>query len=210
MRWLLAVVDGVAPEETVVSASGLHAVVDSGSDDRSPDRDLLLAHAARVTALLGSVAAVLPLRGGTRLRDDSAVRELLVDHHDALLRGLDAVRGCVELAVTANLAEPTTESSTQTARTGAEFLQARARQWDWTERFVCGDEFRLLPGVRDVKALATQPGLVKLSMLVEAALLEVAADGCRRIVERSGAGARCTGPHPPYSFSPSFAEGVPA
>jgi hypothetical protein len=174
-----------------------------------PDRDLLLAHAARVTALLGSVNAVLPLRGGTRLRDDSAVRDFLADHHHALLRGLDAVRGRVELAVTATLAEPSTES-TPTAPTGAEFLRARARQWDWARQLESGDPFRTLTGVRDVRALATQPGLVKLSILVEAPLLEGAAEGSRRIVERSGAGARCTGPHPPYSFSPSFAMEVPA
>jgi hypothetical protein len=46
--------------------------------------------------------------------------------------------------------------------------------------------------------------------LVEAPLLEVAAEGSRRIVESSGARAGCTGPHPPYSFSPSFAVDVPA
>jgi hypothetical protein len=210
MTWLLAVLDEVPPAETVVSASGLHAVVDIGTDDHPLDRDLLLAHAARVAALLGSMDAVLPLRGGTRLRDDSAVGQLLVDHHGALLRGLGAVRGCAELAVTARLAEPSTQPGTQTARTGAEFLRARARQWDWARQLVSGDPFRALPGVRDVRDLASQPGLVKLSMLVEAPLLEVAAEGSRRIVESSGARARCTGPHPPYSFSPSFAVDVPA
>jgi len=210
MTWLLAVLDEVPPEETVVSAAGLHAVVDIGSDDIPADRDLLLAHAARVAALLGSVDAVLPLRGGTRVGGPSEVRELLVGHHGALLRGLGAVRGCVELAVTARLAEPSTQPWTPTARTGAEFLRARARQWVWARQLLSGDPFRALPGVRDVTDLATQPGLVKLSMLVEAPLLEVAAEGSRRIVESSGARARCTGPHPPYSFSPSFAVQVPA
>jgi hypothetical protein len=213
MTWLLAVLDEVPADETVVSASGLHAVVDIGADEQSPDRDLLLAHAARVTALLGSTDAVLPVRGGTRLPDASAVRDLLLDHHDALVRGLDAVRGCVELAVTAMLPEPpqsSTEPSARGARTGAEFLQSRARQWEWAARLVSEDAHRSLPGVRDVQALAAKPGLVKLSLLVEAPLLEVAAAASRRVVERSGARARCTGPHPPYSFSPSFTEGVPA
>jgi hypothetical protein len=211
MTWLLAVLDEAPPEETVISVAGLHGVVDTAPDDHPADHDLLLAHAARVAGLLPSVSAVLPVRGGTRVRDAAAVQRFLVDNHDALLRGLDVVRGCVELAVTATVApEPSAEPSAQTVSTGAEFLRVRVRQWDWAGRLVSADELRSLPGVRDVKALATQPGLVKLSMLVESRLLEAAAKGSRRVVECSGARARCTGPHPPYSFSPSFADEVPA
>lgn len=194
--WLLAVVDGVPPGVQTERHAELAAVV--VPDHEAPaTTGLFLQHAAIVDSLLHSCPAVLPVRAGTRLAGDD-VRRLLSDREDELRRGLQRVRGAVELAVCCEPPEPAPERS---VTGGREYLERCVRQWRWADD-VAGTITALdaLPGVREVRVLAHAPTAVKASLLVEAAR----ADELRREVPAtvtSPGGVRCTGPFPAYSFS---------
>jgi len=203
VTWVLAVVDGPVPARVeTVTAAGLTAVVDhdeTGSS-RAP-LDLMVRHAATVSSLLATCEAVLPMRGGSRVTDDDAVRYLLHDRAAELRRGLDEVRGAVELAVVCE-PEPARSAAGRPATDGRDYLGDRLTAWRWADEMA--DQIGLLGahgGVRQVRVLAQAPTGVKASLLVSAAARSDVQAAVLAALPSAGASVRCTGPFAPYSFS---------
>jgi hypothetical protein len=202
VTWVLAVVDGPVPSslETVTSF-GLTAVLDhqeTGSARASVD--LMVRHAEAVSSLLATCEAVLPMRGGSRVADDQAVRDLLHSRIDELRRALDRVRGAVELAVAW---EPGPEQEAGHHVTdGRGYLADRVTAWRWADEMVdriC--RLDTLSGVRQVRVLANAPAGVKASLLVGARQWAEVQAAVLATLPGARSSIRCTGPFAPYSFS---------
>jgi hypothetical protein len=170
----------------------------------------------RVIEAMMQTHALLPARFGTIFPDDDRLRRVLLQHHDAIVAGLERVDGCVELGVRVSGRIPTDAPqpvSVPPAETsGRAYMLARA-----------AEERRR----RDAEARATE-----LSSTVHEPLMQLARDGVLRplltqdlllsaayLVERDGVDAfreqiaalvrshpsvriLCTGPWPPYHFVP--------
>jgi hypothetical protein len=185
-----------------VTATGLTAVVDhdeTGSS-RAP-LELMVRHAETVSSLLATCEAVLPMRGGSRVTDDDAVRQLLHSQSDELRRGLAEVRGAVELAVACET-EPSSQPTGSPATDGRDYLGDRVTAWRWADDMV--DRIRCLDAldeVRQVRVLADAPTGVKASLLVNAAAWSDVQAAVLAALPRAASSVRCTGPFAPYSFS---------
>jgi hypothetical protein len=203
VTWVLAVVDGpVPPYVETVTAFGLTAVVDhqEAGSSRAPV-DLMVRHAETVSSLLPTCDAVLPMRGGSRVADDDAVRDLLHSRLDELRGGLDEVRGAVELAVACE-PEPARQAATLPVTDGRDYLSDRRTAWRWADEMVdriC--RLDTLPGVRQVRVLANAPAGVKASLLVGAREWAEVQAAVLASLPGARSSIRCTGPFAPYSFS---------
>jgi hypothetical protein len=201
---LYAVTDEAAPAPPdplrKVTASGLAVVcAPAGSDDLSPER--LWEH-ERVVEQLMEKSDLLPVRYGTRARDEEAAAAALRERHAELAQALERVRGAVELSVRAVGGGQT--GLTRRAQSGAEYIRARARE----------------AAARAATAKAVHDPLTELARasnkrpdrgdgdLLRAAYL-VERDSLQRFVERVAdlqaahpeLRLLCTGPWPAYSFS---------
>jgi hypothetical protein len=87
-----------APVRVVKSGRLVAIVSDCDGEDVVASEDALWLHETVVERLMGP-SAVLPMRFGTVLADDAAVRRLLLDDAGELLAGLRRVRDAVEVAV---------------------------------------------------------------------------------------------------------------
>jgi hypothetical protein len=184
-----------------VTAAGLTAVVDH--DDHGGARasaDLMVSHAGMVTSLLTTCDAVLPVRGGSRVADDDEVRHLLRSRVEELRRGLDEVRGAVELAVAC---EPDrSPASAAKVMDGRDYLGDRVEAWRRADEMV--DRVRRLGtlcAVRQVRLLAHSPAGIKASLLVGAQQWAAVRDDVLAALADPGSTVRCTGPFAAYSFS---------
>jgi hypothetical protein len=200
--WVLAVVDGPAPPQVeTVTLAGLTAVVDHAEtgSTRAPI-DLMVRHADVVSSLLATCEAVLPVRGGSWVADDDAVRQLLHTRLDDLERALDDVRGAVELAVAC---EPDPAGAGRHHVTdGRDYLGDRVTAWRWADQMVEGiSRLDTLAGVRQVRVLAHAPAGVKASLLVAAGQWEQLQAHFLSALPSAGSSVRCTGPFAPYSFT---------
>jgi hypothetical protein len=161
----------------------------------------MVRHAGTVTSLLTTCDAVLPVRGGSRVADDDGVRQLLRSRVDELRRGLEEVRGAVELAVTC---EPARSQQTSAAKVmdGRDYLSDRVEAWRRADEMV--DRVRRLGtscGVRQVRLLAHSPAGIKASLLVGAKQWAAVRDEVLAALADPGSTVRCTGPFAAYSFS---------
>ena len=190
------------PYVETVTAAGLTAVVDH--DETGISRasvDLIVRHAETVSSLLGTCEAVLPMRGGSRVADDDAVRHLLQDRTVELRRGLDEVRGAVELAVACE-PEPARHAAGHPATDGRDYLGDRVTAWRWADEMADRiGRLDSLGGVRQVRVLAQAPTGVKASLLVSAAAWSDVQAAVLAALPGAGSSVRCTGPFAPYSFS---------
>lgn len=196
--WLVAVVEGVPPDVRTVRHAGLTAAVVPDDSGVRATSGLFLQHAAIVQSLLHSCPAVLPVRAGTRLAGEDDVRQLLSDREDELRRGLQRVRGAVELAVACL---PPAWAPARSVMSGREYLERSLRQWRWADDVADRiSALDALGGVREVRVLSHAPSAVKASLLVEAPRADVLRREVPATVPSPG-GVRCTGPFPAYSFS---------
>jgi hypothetical protein len=198
--WLLAIVEDTPVVPTgvrTVTDAGLTAVVDvAGSHPATTDQ--LLAHAGLVASLLQHCDAVLPVRAGTRVDGEEGVRRLLRERADEFRRGLDRVRGRVELAVRCDR-EPS--AGEQRVTDGRAYLESRTRAWRWADgtRDLLS-RFALLPDVWEVAVLRHGPTSVSGSLLVSAAAAGRVMDDVLQAGPEAAGAMRCSGPYPPYSF----------
>jgi hypothetical protein len=165
-----------------------------------PALDALWAHERVIEALMAE-RAVLPMRFGTRFRDDGAVRAALAEREQQLLDAFDRVRGRVELAV--RVMEPaaagTAARAVPAAATGREYVNARLR----TRRSVATLHEPLAALAVDARRWPElAPGeLLRASYLVEQpAVAEFRSTLERLQREHPEAALLCTGPWPAYSF----------
>jgi Gas vesicle synthesis protein GvpL/GvpF len=212
MIWAYAVVDseraplprvrglgGSALEIVAVASAG---VVVSRFEEGSPpewSREALLEHEAVVEALMAS-RAVLPLRYGTVLRDDDALKRAMEERDQDWCALLERVRGRVEIAVTVPEGEgETSDADADSPRDGRRYLLekvARHRAAVDLARRLDAAAAPLAEAV-NTRVQPEQGVALKAAYLVR----RVDAIEVRRQLERAGAGAICTGPWPPYSFT---------
>lgn len=193
---------------TSIRVGDMEAVVSEHEDDVSlVDSEDLWAHEEVVESAGRGGRAVLPFRAGTLLPDEAAVRDLIEEREADFGRALARVRGAVEVAVRAVVADQSSSAGDEPAARspGTDYLMqlvARKQQSDG----VIARVHRPLAGLaRDHARLNGGLGAdssVRLAYLVDrddldefqgrVATLENGLDGIRLV---------CTGPWPPYSFA---------
>ena len=189
-------IDGAKVESS--EGAGLHAVWSLHSDDAelTPTPSALWAHEAVVDELLAA-GAVLPLRFGTTLRDDEAVRDLLHRQRRRFRTLLDRVRGHVELAVRVALPE----SHANAPATGAAYLRTLAA----SERERTAAAQRVLAPLDRLATASSHrrdaAAVLRASYLVRPEEVERFAAALGRLQDAyPELTVSCTGPWAPYSF----------
>ncbi|WP_257448587.1 GvpL/GvpF family gas vesicle protein [Archangium lipolyticum] len=133
-------------EERGVRGGRLQRVVDGGLaavvsrvEERTwmatPAAPELLAYERAIRAQ-HAIADVLPMRFGSVLLDEAAVRAHLDEQRAAYLRALERVSGCVEMGVRALLSAPPPPSAPvkPKSRSGADYLAARRHHYSAENR----------------------------------------------------------------------------
>ena len=185
-----------------------------------PALDALWVH-ERVVERIMADRAVLPMRFGSRLADDDALREVLATRQQEFLGALQRVRGRVEVSVRAMqqggeqppAAEPL--APRPPAASGREYLEAKLRDGRRAEREASALHDPLASLAVDA---ARQPArgpdeLLRASYLIDTAVLARFRGAVERLQRaRPGVAILCTGPWPPYSFvgAPATVPTVPA
>lgn len=162
-----------------------------------PTLESLRVHEQVVERLMAD-RAVLPMRFGSRLADDDALRGALAARQDEFRAALDRVRGRVEVGVRA-MQPHGREAPAPAGTTGREYLEAKLR----LEREVAAfDEPLAGLAVEATRQPARAPDeVLRASYLIDAPTLA----RFRGTVERlqrthPDVAILCTGPWPPYSF----------
>jgi hypothetical protein len=171
-----------------------------------PALDALWVH-ERVVERMMADRTVLPMRFGTKLPDDDALREVLAARQGEFLAALDLVRGRVEVGVRAM--QPPGEGAADepspppVAASGREYLEAKLRDGRRIEQEGAAVHEPLASlAVASSRLPTGDPAeLLRASYLIERATLA----RFRATVERlqrtqPGVAILCTGPWPPYSF----------
>jgi Gas vesicle synthesis protein GvpL/GvpF len=167
-----------------------------------PAPDALWAH-ERVVERLMADRAVLPMRFGSRVTDDDALRRVLTSGSDQYVAALARVSGRVELGVRA-LARNGAAEPVPAGVTGREYVMAKLNGGRRAE----GEAAALHAPLAALSADARrQPPRGSEELLRGAYLVDrLAVARFRAAVERLQAGhpeaaILCTGPWPPYSFA---------
>ena len=163
---------------------------------------------------------VLPVRFGTLLRDDPAVRLFLDNRHDRFVSDLHRLAGTTELGLRIELppvptcvppADSTPRDGTLPSSTSpAEYLAARRARYDRSDRLDCQAQLAVDLSIQALQGLCQAwrrlspepPGVVRLAFLVGRNRLNEFVQNARGIVsaDRANAGWTLVGPWPPYSF----------
>ncbi len=175
-----------------------------------PALDALWVHERVVEAIMAH-RAVLPMRFGSKLADDDALRQVLAARQQEFLTTLARVRGRVEVSVRAMqplgaalpAAEFAAHRSPPIATSGREYLEAKLRNGRRSDREVAALHEPLASLAVEVsrQRARSREELLRASYLIETAVLA----RFRGTVERlqrthPGVAILCTGPWPPYSF----------
>jgi Gas vesicle synthesis protein GvpL/GvpF len=187
-----------------VAEDELAAVVSEQSGSRVARSAANLWDYEQVMERLMAERTILPMRFGTVLDDDEAVRAMIRERSDQLRDGLDRVRGAVELGVRAGWREsPRPETENGGAGNGTAYMLERLA----LHRQACDVVDRLDPlaGLaRDIRLrLLGQEDLPVLeAYLVGREHVQEFTECVREIDERHPEiELVCTGPWPPYSFA---------
>lgn len=145
----------------------------------------------QVAERLMAVGPVLPARYGTVAEADGEIESMLTTREDEFTRGLERVRGAVEIAIRTDPTPPST-----THGTGTEYMRARLAQERQDAELIERIETAAGAYVR----ARTRRSPTALAYLVER---DHVADF---IHEAAQLGLTPTGPWPPYSFASERAE----
>jgi hypothetical protein len=161
-----------------------------------PEPAALWRHDQVVEAVMSS-GAVLPARFGTTFTGVDALRAALEQDTQRLQTALEAVRGCVELAVRVTLPAP----SMAAPRSGQDYVRSELDRR--RERRAAADRM-LVP--LEAHAVRSRPGRAEqgdltASYLVRTDAVDAFAERARVLArDHSELALSCTGPWPPYSF----------
>lgn len=201
MIWIYAICDRAdtppprADGLDVVRERELLAVISrNAAQPDDPVLDALLAH-ERVIERLMDDRAVLPMRFGTRLADDDAVREVLAERRQEFLEALDHVRGRVELGIRA--LQPSDDRTVEPPASGRAYLESKLRNG---HEVAAVHEPLAALAAASTRHVARPDELLRASYLVDRAQVP----RFRATVEElqtADAQVLCTGPWPPYSFT---------
>jgi len=192
-----------------VRSGGLDVLVSEHEEIESKaDVDDLWAHEAVVEAAGSEGGAVLPLRLGCVLPDETAVVALVEDRAQEFRSALDRVRGAVEIGVRAAVTEGAPLPATATAtdeRPGTAYLMTRLAQKQRGDEVIdlvhrpLADLAR--EHVRLDRAIGDQSS-VRLAYLVDEDAVEPFQERVQDLeTELDDVRLACTGPWPPYSFA---------
>jgi hypothetical protein len=196
-----------APLEAVREGELLAVLSRHGDLGQISSIDALWAH-ERVVERLMAERAVLPMRFGSQLASEAALRRALAAHHDELLSALDTVRGMVELAVRAMQEAAPAGSDLPAAaaeghHSGRDYLRAKLERRDREAAAGAALHAPLAAlAVATKRRRALAPGeLLHAAYLVERpAVAEFRAAAQRLQRKHRDVAVLCTGPWPPYSF----------
>jgi Gas vesicle synthesis protein GvpL/GvpF len=183
----------------LVRGSGLAAVISS-----RPELDLrdVAWEYERVVESLMASGTVLPARFGTTLEHEHAVSRFLASRRGQLIRGLERVRGAVEMAVRVQWGERD-EPAADVDAAGTVYMLGRLARFR-TARAIA-DRLAPLQTVARLGRVALMPrrGVAVLgAYLVDRGRADEFARWCDRLGDEiSHAEFVCTGPWPPYSFA---------
>lgn len=173
-------VDGAPLERRELN--GLELVVSDVAVE-AVSQEAVLRHAQVVEGLMSRSEAVLPAQFGRPFGDERELAAAISTKANELERGLDRVRGCVELGL--RVAAP---SESPAAQSGTEYMQARLAEEQALAKL---DE----PLARLSRASTRG------AYLVPAESVEAFQEEVRRLqAENPELTIVCTGPWPPYSF----------
>ena len=176
-----------------VRGSGLGAVV---SHQPAPAPEQMWEYERVVESLMTS-GAILPARFGTVLQHEDAVQGFLSERRDELARGLDRVRGAVEMGVRVQWVDDAETESGTAYMLGRLALLRAAREI--AQRLA---PLRTVARLGKVAVMPRRGVAVLAAYLVEHHRVDEFADRCQRLTdELAPAELTCTGPWPPYSFS---------
>ncbi len=206
-------IDG-APVQ-IIRHRSVAAIVSRHGSPLTRSRGAVLAHAGVCEDLMTKADAVLPVRFGEAFDDESALRASLEDRHDRLVRGLEHVRGRVEVGVRVRWDEPGATSTTLPTGNGAgdgrAYLMKRVaeqRRRSVVERQAEAVAVRVHAALGD-HAADSRLQLLPTDRLLMSAVYLVARDHVDRMEAQVRVVAQehvdvdilCTGPWPPYSFA---------
>jgi hypothetical protein len=188
-----------------VAQDALAAVVSDHDGSRVARSATNLWDYEQVMERLMACCTILPLRFGTVLANEQAVRDMMRDRADQLLAGLDRVRGAVELGIRAGWRQPAApEATAGTHGDGTAYMLERLS----LHRQACDlvDRLDPLAGLaRDIRRrLVGRDDLPVLeAYLVNRERVAEFTERVRDIDTRHpDIELVCTGPWPPYSFAP--------
>jgi hypothetical protein len=194
-------------ELSVTGEDGVFAVWSEHADSRLEADESALWEHERVVEELLETGAVLPMRFGSWIRDRAALLELLRERRDEFALALDRVRGAVEIGVRAMMHSGRTENGRDLdgeERPGIAYMLARLNDEKRSAAVVARIHEPLVALSR-----ASTPRRTSLAGSVNTAYLVDRDDVSpfRAAVEKlddalDEATVVCTGPWPPYSFTP--------
>jgi hypothetical protein len=175
-----------------------------------PALDTMWVHERVVERMMGD-RAVLPMRFGSKIADEAALRDVLATRQQEFLATLERVRGRIEVAVRAMqpagvdapIGELPREPLPPPAATGREYLEAKLRNGRRTDREAGALHeplANLAVEVRRQPARAPEE-VLRASYLIDSPVLARFRGTVERLQRAHPALAiLCTGPWPPYSF----------
>ena len=168
-----------------------------------PALDALWVH-ERVVERLMADRAVLPMRFGTRLPDEAALREALVARREEFLAALDRVRGRVEVGVRAMRPVAAGEATAAPVpASGRDYIEAKLRNGRRAEREASSlhDPLSALAVEARLQPARSAEELLRASYLIESVALARFRGAVERLQRAHPEIAiLCTGPWPPYGF----------
>jgi hypothetical protein len=201
---------GLAPPSAplrVVTHGRLAGVCCSTARERvEPTEEALWQH-ERVVQELMRDRAVLPLRFGSLLASEHALRSLLRTREDEFCDALDFVRDRVEVSVRARLDVP---DSATTPRSGRAYLAAKLERRRVAEQLASTLHSELAPFARasTFRAIERPDPELAAAYLVDRERLDEFMLRAREFdARRPEAGLACTGPWPPFSFATAVEQG---
>jgi hypothetical protein len=218
MRYLLYGIVGqdsaeCPPETSLLAAHGLAAVVSAVEETSSlPTVSSLLAY-ERVVEAIHARRAVIPLRYGCVMENESAVLRLLENHRQEYWALLARLPGMTEMGIRVLWQACPAVPPASASSPGMAYLASLRNLYHATNTFA-GEETRLadqiaglLPGCfteqrREVSS-SSQRRLLSLYFLTSKTSVEQFRSKARQICPPSGAKILLSGPWPPYNFAGS-------
>jgi hypothetical protein len=165
-----------------------------------PRQEVVLEYGRRQGDLGELVGTTLPVRFGSLVPDESALRQLLADRAATWARRLAQVDGCVEIVVHAR-GRDVAAGAPPAATSGRSYLERRAR-----ERRAAGTLAQELhdllgPVVREERALPGEAGAGRLACLVPREEVDAVTGLVSAWGAEHGREARVTGPFPVLDFA---------
>jgi hypothetical protein len=168
-----------------------------------PALDALSVHERVVEGLMAD-RAVLPMRFGTKLPDEAALREALAARQGEFLAALDRVRGRVEVGVRAmRPARVAAAEKVPLRPSGRDYIEAKLRNGRLAQReaSMLHDPLSALAVEARRQHARTADELLRASYLIESAALARFRSAVARLQRAHPEIAiLCTGPWPPYGF----------